>query len=59
MMKAIEIKSLRINLVKTIEKEFEEHCNMAKSNLLLAALQKPIYGPLAAIRTLINQSISE
>ena len=51
--------SLSIYLIKSIENEFADHCSLAKSNLLLAALQKPIYGPLAAIRNLITLSLNE
>lgn len=52
-------KSLNIVLVLSAVAEFKEHCKMAERNLLLAALQKPIYGPLAAIRSLIVHSIDE
>ena len=51
--------SLSIYLIKSIENEFAEHCLLAKNNLLLAAFNKPVYGPLAAIRNLINLSIDE
>jgi hypothetical protein len=51
--------SLSIYLVNSIMNEFEQHCQAAKKNLLLASLHKPIYGPLAAIRTLIMHSIKE
>ena len=54
-----ETKSLSIYLIRSIEYEFAQHCALAKSNLLLAALQKPIYGPLAAIRNLIILSVNE
>lgn len=46
-------------LVESILTEFKTHCEVAKQNLLLAALQKPVYGPLAAIRNIIVQSINE
>jgi hypothetical protein len=57
--KAKEAKSLSIYLVKSIENEFKVHCEQAKNNLLLAALEKPVYGPLAAIKSLIVQSVEE
>ena len=55
----VETQSLSIYLIRSIEFEFAEHCSLAKSNLLMAALQKPIYGPLAAIRNLIVLSVNE
>lgn len=51
--------SLSIYLIKSIENEFAEHCSLAKNNLLMASLKKPIYGPLAALRNLINLSLNE
>ena len=51
--------SLSIYLIKSIENEFAKHCLLARENLLMAALQKPIYGPLAAIRNLIILSMNE
>lgn len=52
-------KSLSLFLVESVLCEFKRHCEIAKHNLLLAALQKPVYGPLAAIRNLIIQSANE
>jgi hypothetical protein len=54
-----ESTSLSLFLVESIVLEFEKHCNLAKRNLLLAALQCPIYGPLSAIRCIITQSVEE
>lgn len=51
--------SLSLFLVESIVLEFEKHCDLAKKNLLLAALQLPIYGPLSAIRCIITQSVDE
>ena len=51
--------SLSIFLVNSIGEEFERHCKSARQNLLLAALRTPIYGPLAAIRQVIVQSLGE
>lgn len=52
-------KSIGLYLVKCVVCEFREHCVKAKANLLLAALNTPIYGPLSAVRNLISQSIDE
>ena len=52
-------KTVNMFLVESILAEFKIHCKVARENLLLAALQKPIYGPLAAIRNLITQSVNE
>jgi hypothetical protein len=46
-------------LVKSIVLELEYHFNAAKESLLRAALIAPIYGPLGAIRNLINLSFDE
>mgnify|MGYP001810442314 CR=1 FL=1 len=54
-----EAKSLSLFLVKSLVKEFENQCKLMQQNLLLASLQKPVYGSLAAIRNLILQSIDE
>ena len=48
---------LTLFLVKAIRREFEAHCAMAKSNLLRACLEQPIYGPLAALHSLIVKSV--
>jgi hypothetical protein len=50
--------NLKIYLIKAIRNEFEKHCNVAKQNLLLACLEKPIYGPLAAVHSLIINNIN-
>ncbi|CAF0722657.1 unnamed protein product [Brachionus calyciflorus] len=52
-------KSVNMFLVESILSEFRIHCQVARENLLIAALQKPVYGPLAAIRNLITQSVNE
>ena len=46
-------------LVKSIAIEFESQVRVCCDNLLLAALRKPVYGSLAAVHTLIMQSIEE
>lgn len=51
--------SLSLYLIESIVLEFEKHCDLAKNNLLLAALQLPVYGPLSAIRCIITQSVDE
>jgi len=51
--------SLSLFLVESITFEFEKHCSLAKSNLLLASLNAPVYGPLSAIRSIIIQSVDE
>ena len=51
--------SVSILLVKAIVSELEYHFKIAKSSLLKAALTAPIYGPLSAIRNLINHSFEE
>lgn len=48
--------SLSIFLTKSIVNEFQKHCNLAEKNLLMAALNTPIYGPLSAIRNLVEKS---
>ena len=50
---------MSIFLVESIVAEFKTHCSVAKNNLLEAALKKPIYGPLGAIRNLIIHSLDE
>ena len=54
-----EAKSLSLFLVKSIAREFENQCRLMQQNLLLSSLQKPVYGSLAAIRSLIVQSVDE
>jgi hypothetical protein len=44
---------LTLFLVLAIRHEFQAHCQMAKRDLLRACLEKPIYGPLAALHSLI------
>lgn len=56
---ATKAKTVNIFLAQSVLNEFTIHCQIAKQNLLLAALQKPVYGPLAAIRNLMIQSIKE
>ena len=51
--------NLKIYLIKAIVNEFEKHCQVAKQNLLLACLEKPIYGPLAAVHSLIVNSMDK
>lgn len=55
----VDSKTLNMFLVESILTEFKTHYQVARENLLLAALQKPIYGPLAAIRNIITQSVNE
>ena len=52
-------KSLGLFLAGSVAAEFERHCKSARENLLLAALNTPIYGPLAAIRQVIVHSTTE
>ncbi|RNA06826.1 Thyroid adenoma-associated, partial [Brachionus plicatilis] len=52
-------KTVNMFLAQSVLDEFKIHCKTATQNLLLAALQKPVYGPLAAIRNLLTQSIKE
>ena len=52
-------KSIGLFLVKSVVSEFRKHCDGAKANLLIAALNTPVYGPLSAVRNLISQSINE
>lgn len=52
-------KTVNMFLTQAVLDEFKIHCQTASENLLLAALQKPVYGPLAAIRNLLMQSIKE
>lgn len=51
--------SVNMFLIESVVKEFRVHCDVAKRNLLHAALLKPIYGPLGAARSIILHSISE
>lgn len=51
--------SFSLFLVESVVLEFEKHCHLAQRNLLLAALQAPVYGPLSAIRCIITQSVEE
>jgi hypothetical protein len=44
---------LSIYLIQSIANEFQQHCQLAQENLLEACLHKPVYGPLAAIHSLM------
>jgi hypothetical protein len=55
----LDTNNLSIFLVKSIVAEFRAHCQVAQRNLLVAALQKPVYGPLGAIRNLVIHSLDE